>query len=203
MSIATRITSHIERFENQYFYSSLVGTYLIHLPKLVLLFDLPTYSSDIKKYLESFGKPIKSLLSHGSCGIPDGSRWQSELDIEIYLHKADENHSWLRIKPDVLFQTVPHFASNIQIIHAPGHSPGSVCLIESTSKTLFTGDTIGGTSEGQIRDYNHDDVPTNLQTCQRLLNLDFKHVLPFHYSAIMNTGKEALKQYLRLKGNNK
>lgn len=37
---------------------------------------------------------------------------------------------------------------NFKIIHTPGHTPGSICLLHQKSKTLFSGDTIF--AEGNI-----------------------------------------------------
>ena len=103
------------------------------------------------------------------------------------------------MKPDVLYKTLPHFTDSLQIIHTPGHSPGSICLLEKTSGTLFTGDTAGGNKKGEIQDYYHNDLATNLQSCAKLLKYDFQHILPFHYNPIMNTGKKALEKYVESK----
>lgn len=32
--------------------------------------------------------------------------------------------------------------TSLQVLHTPGHSPGSICLYEATSKSLFSGDLI-------------------------------------------------------------
>ncbi len=189
------------RFSNQYFYSESVGTYLIEREDMILLLDLPTYSTDIATYLQGRDKPIKALLSHGSCGIEDGSRWQDEVSVEVYLHAEDRNHNWLRMQPDVFFTKTDELdlGEDLEVIHTPGHSTGSICLLDHKTKALCTGDTFGGTTDGAVRNFHigneRDDIPRRVQSCRKLLSYDFKHVLPFHYEVILDTGKEALKVF--------
>jgi len=38
----------------------------------------------------------------------------------------------------------------LQVFHLPGHSPGSVCLLEAATRTLFTGDVV---YDGQLFDH--------------------------------------------------
>jgi hypothetical protein len=199
--IITKINKIVERFNDQYFYSEAVGVYLINLDDKILLFDLPTYSKEIEHYLLEKEKPIFSVLSHGSCGIKDGTTWQKKLGIKVCLHKNDADHEWLMMKPDSLFILPPHFDDNIVVIHTPGHSSGSVCLLEKATKTLFTGDTFGGTPNGNVRDFRkedhrYDDIPKRIQSCVELLKYDFESIMPFHYEMIMKGGREALQDFV-------
>ncbi len=48
-----------------------------------------------------------------------------------------------RPKPDFYFKegdTLPE--SDLQVIHIPGHTPGSVCFFSETTNALFTGDSL-------------------------------------------------------------
>lgn len=187
----------------QRFYSERVHTYLIVLEDRILLFDLPEYEDRLKSYLASFQKPIHALLSHGSCGIKDGKRWQKELGVQVHAHKLDEAHPWIRMTPDHLFTKLPVFGDGVQVIHTPGHSAGSVCLLEKTSKSLFTGDTFHGDPSGAVRDFtksraeSYEDPIQRLESCKHLLSFDFEHVYPFHYHAIEVGAKQALAHFVR------
>jgi hydroxyacylglutathione hydrolase len=70
---------------------------------------------------------------------------------EVPLHV----HLWLENR--TLFDLGSH---TLEVLHTPGHTSGSICLYEFTSKTLFSGDTVfaGGTlsyiaESGSIGDY--------------------------------------------------
>lgn len=70
---------------------------------------------------------------------------------EVPLHV----HLWLENR--TLFDLGSH---TLEVLHTPGHTSGSICLYEFTSKTLFSGDTVfaGGAlsyiaESGSIGDY--------------------------------------------------
>ncbi|MEM7104239.1 MAG: MBL fold metallo-hydrolase, partial [Bacteroidota bacterium] len=180
-------------------------TYLIELEDKVLLFDIPTYSEDIENFIMSFKKPAIAIISHGSCGIADGTKWQKKINLKVYSHMADANHPWLRMKPDFFFTKLPVFGKNIEVIHTPGHSAGSICVLEKSSKSLFTGDTIYGDKNGKIRDFinespaDYENPSDRVESCHKLIAYDFENVYPFHYEVIEGDGKEALKEYLNKK----
>lgn len=200
--IYTKHHDNIYEINDQYFYSSKVHTYLIELDDKVLLFDIPTYSNEIKTFILSFNKPAYAIISHGSCGIEDSTKWQEEIGLKVYAHKADEDHPWIRMKPDVLFTEMPEFDESIEVIHTPGHSAGSICVLEKTSRSLFTGDTFYGNEKGELRDFTkesqsyYENLEDRIQSCRELLEYDFDNVYPFHYEIISHKGKERLREFL-------
>lgn len=201
--VYTKLQPNIYEINNQYFYSEKVHTYLIELDDKILLFDIPTYSKEIEDFINSFEKPTYAIISHGSCGITDGTKWQKEIGLKVYAHKADENHPWLKMKPDFFFTEMPEFGKDIEIIHTPGHSAGAVCLLEKSSKSLFTGDTFYGNKNGEIRDFSkespedYENPSDRIKSCKKLLNYDFENVYPFHYNIIEGNGKKLLSDYLK------
>jgi len=157
-SVYTQLHKHIYKINDQYFYGEKVHTYLLELEDKILLFDIPTYSDKLKKFILSFNKPVFAILSHGSCGI------------------------------------------DIEVIHTPGHSAGSICVLDKSTKSLFTGDTFYGDKNGNIRDMTkerqsyYENLEDRIKSCKS--NYDFENVYPFHYEIIENTGKEALETFL-------
>lgn len=107
---------------------------------------------------------------------PTEERWKAFLDnvdsptnVDLILKDGD------RIKVGDL---------DLLIVHAPGHTPGNICVYESRSKALFTGDTLQGSRDfvkagwfGIIM-----DAADYLKTLHKLLKLDVKLLLPAHYS---------------------
>jgi glyoxylase-like metal-dependent hydrolase (beta-lactamase superfamily II) len=58
-----------------------------------------------------------------------------------------------------------------QIVHTPGHTPGSICLLHPKSKTLFSGDTIF--AEGNIgrTDFSYSSSKNMKQSLTKLKNM--------------------------------
>jgi len=200
--VAVELHKDIYEIPNQYFYSEKVHTYLFDLPEKILLFDIPTFSADVKAFILSFGKPVEAILSHGSCGIADGTKWQEEIGLKVYAHKKDETHPWMNREPNVYFTKAPNFHPSIKVIHTPGHSEGSICILETKTKSLFTGDTIYGDKNGNIKDIrkenaaDYEDPTTRMKSCQSLLKLDFENIYPFHYEILLGDAKNKLQTYL-------
>lgn len=53
-------------------------------------------------------------------------------------------HALLELaKPDILMKEGDHpFESDLEVIHTPGHTPGSICLYSENQELLFSGDTL-------------------------------------------------------------
>ncbi|MGB8701126.1 MAG: MBL fold metallo-hydrolase [Thermosynechococcaceae cyanobacterium] len=67
----------------------------------------------------------------------------------------------------------------LEILHLPGHSPGCIALYERRSQALFSGDVI---YDGELLDELHcSDIPTYVQTYERLQTLPVETVYPGHY----------------------
>ena len=200
--VATKLAERIYKINNQYYYGEKVNTYLIELEHTLLLFDIPTHSAGIEAFILSFKKPAVAVLSHGSCGIKAAEQWQEQIGLKVYLHRGDINHPWLRMRPDVLFDEVPFFAENIEVIHTPGHSAGSVCLLEKKTRSLFTGDTFYGTSGGEVKDFTqeqqswYENLDDRINSCRKLLEYDFEVVYPFHYEIIKRNARDRLQEFL-------
>jgi len=196
--VAAQLLPTIYRFNNQQFFSSAVGVYAIELPDTILLIDVPAYTKETASFLRSFGKPTCCILTHGPTGIADTVKWQ-KLGVTVYMHQADVDDQWLQCTPDVLFNNTPIIADDIEIIVTPGHKPGAVCIFHKSSRSLFSGDTIGGVNGGikNMRSDPHDDNNSlRIQSCHSLLQYKFEHILPFHYQPIMEFGKQKLNEYL-------
>jgi len=68
-----------------------------------------------------------------------------------------------------------------QVFHLPGHSPGSIALYESTSRTLFSGDVV---YDGELYDeVYHSDRVVYCESLRRLRNLPIETVHGGHYAS--------------------
>jgi glyoxylase-like metal-dependent hydrolase (beta-lactamase superfamily II) len=79
----------------------------------------------------------------------------------------------------------------LQVIHTPGHTPGSICLYEPVTKVLFTGDTVfEGGSFG--RTDIGGDSGAMLRSLEALTKLDVSALYPGHGGAVEKRAKEWL-----------
>lgn len=83
-----------------------------------------------------------------------------------------------------------------QVLHVPGHSPGSIALWDAKARTVFSGDAV---YDGELLDaLYHSDAPTYRRTLERLRALDAEVFHGGHYPSF---GKARLNEivdaYLR------
>jgi hydroxyacylglutathione hydrolase len=66
-----------------------------------------------------------------------------------------------------------------EVIHTPGHTPGSICLYDSEKRILISGDTLFESGIGRT-DMHGGDRARMLQSLNKLLNYDIHYLLPGH-----------------------
>ncbi|MEM2905898.1 MAG: MBL fold metallo-hydrolase [Candidatus Bathyarchaeia archaeon] len=85
--------------------------------------------------------------------------------------------------------------SQLQVIHTPGHTPGSICLIGE--RLLFTGDTLFAGDVGRT-DLPGGEEEALLNSLRKLLTLDDKiRVFPGHGPSSTMGREKRLNPYLR------
>lgn len=87
----------------------------------------------------------------------------------------------------------------LEVIHAPGHSWGLICLWDARNRTLFSTDAV---YDGEIFDFLPcSDVPTYIETMKKLRALPVEVAYPCH-NTIMdgNRFRQVIDGYLREKG---
>jgi glyoxylase-like metal-dependent hydrolase (beta-lactamase superfamily II) len=90
----------------------------------------------------------------------------------------------------------------LEVLHTPGHSPGSVCLFGAERGLLFSGDLLRnerGVLEGPPPHYTPDE-PAACLSLERLSSLEFEMLLPGHGKVILSG---AVDRYRRLLGEGK
>jgi glyoxylase-like metal-dependent hydrolase (beta-lactamase superfamily II) len=82
----------------------------------------------------------------------------------------------------------------LEVIHTPGHTPGSVCLYGARDQVLFVGDTLqrrfGRVSFASA--LYSDDASTARRAVQRLSSLDVKTIVFSHFPVLETGANEAL-----------
>jgi len=84
----------------------------------------------------------------------------------------------------------------LKVIHTPGHSPGSICLYEPESKSLFSGDTIfsdGGVGRTDFPGGNAEELAKSI----RKIDMEVLDLYPGHGPHIIGNGTKHVKMALR------
>lgn len=88
--------------------------------------------------------------------------------LRVYIHARDAKH--LRFRPDVKVKDGHVFSfgsESLEVIHAPGHSPGSMCLLDKKGRNIFSGDTIFPVDTGYVT-FEGGSGRDMMETMQRL-----------------------------------
>ena len=88
--------------------------------------------------------------------------------------------------------------STLRVIHTPGHTPGSICLYEVQSKSLFSGDTVfpyGSIGRTDLPGGSSRDL---IRSISQMVTLDVSVLYPGHGEVTANNVNEQIKQSLKL-----
>jgi hydroxyacylglutathione hydrolase len=106
-----------------------------------VLIDAPGETEKIVAGLEGMN-PISILITHSHFDHTGALReLKDRLDITVGAHPDDAGR--LPLEPDVYLndrETVSFGEINLEVLHTPGHTPGSLCFIYD--RYLFSGDTL-------------------------------------------------------------
>ena len=142
-------------------------------------------------------QPVILLNTHGHIDHTGANQDIKEhYDVPLYIHAADEDMlvkshlselsfllgAKMSPPPDGFLtdgQRIKIGGSELQVLHTPGHSPGSVCFYQK--KFLFSGDTLfnGGVGRTDLPGGSWKELEQSIRTKILVLNEDLT-VLPGH-----------------------
>ena len=147
-----------------------VNCYIVVLNKKLYVIDPGGDADQVISQIKKEGKCLDSiLLTHGHIDHISAVKQVSEAfnDAPVYLHKNDHdlylspNNCMMPFFPPITDPVKPVSiidTQDFEILHTPGHSPGSVCFYFANDEVLFSGDTVFCESIGRTDlpggDYN-------------------------------------------------
>lgn len=162
-----------------------VRMFLIEGETYALLLDTGFGKGNLKELVSSLTpKPLILALSHsdrdhiGGCGQFEGEIYLHPAEYERFLQNMPQNR--LRLKPLWEGDTIELGGRKLAVLHTPGHTPGSIMLLEQETGVLFSGDSV---QEGPIYMFGSG---RNLEAlCASMERLEkrketFQTVLPCH-----------------------
>lgn len=87
-------------------------------------------------------------------------------------------------------------ADHLEVIHTPGHTVGSMCLL-APDKSLFSGDTVfshGSVGRWDLETGNYREL---LESVERLADMDIENLYPGHESSVEGGAGEHLAMSLK------
>jgi len=149
--------------------------------------DFSSEAKQIFDYIEKEQLKVKLIVNtHGHSDHINGDAiFQKHYHVPICIHKYDtasierfENGESL---PNVLLEdggSIEFGGESLKVIHTPGHTPGSMCLLGE--QLVFTGDTLFADGIGRT-DFPGGSVGDMKQSLQKLKGLpDYLVVYPGH-----------------------
>jgi glyoxylase-like metal-dependent hydrolase (beta-lactamase superfamily II) len=187
--------------------------FLVAEPELTLIdAGLPGSRRPLERYLARLGRSMSELrrivCTHGHPDHIGGVReMTAHTKAEVLMHPADIaglqvtlREAWNerdRGKLIAWFTRGPHAATPIndgdvlpvlgglQVIHTPGHTPGSVCFYAPQHRILFTGDVLQ-VIKGRVtfaHRYFSSDFAMACASVERLTRFDVQTIAFSHYPA--------------------
>lgn len=101
-----------------------------------------------------------------------------------------------RLREGDILSTGDH---ELEVIHTPGHTIGSMCLFEGSSGTLISGDTVfsHGVGRWDLPTGNKGDLERSIKT---LITKKPKHLFPGHGEILEDRAMESIEDSLTMLG---
>ena len=166
----------------------------------------PGYESDtILDYLTENHLTARAiLLTHGHFDhVGAVKELAAETGCEVYIHAAESSLPPMMTAGPLYFTRTygegdtisPIYGMELTVLHTPGHTPGSVCLLYG--QHLFSGDTLFQGSCGRV-DFPGGDPRQMMQSLRRLASLQCDYrVHPGHGESTTLENEKRFNPYMR------
>lgn len=170
--------------------SNTVNIYLIEGKDSALIIDTGYGKGDLKAYIQTLTKlPLIVVNTHGH-GDHTGADNQF---LKIYAHSDDfelinaslnQKVNLIPVKEGYTFDLG---GRKLEVIEVPGHTHGSICLLDSDNKILFAGDNTNAIVWLFLKDcYPLEVYLKSLEKVEKLKN-KYNLVMPGHNSPLQNS----------------
>ena len=86
-----------------------------------------------------------------------------------------------------------------EVMHTPGHTPGSICLYDKSAKLLIAGDTLFENGVGRT-DLPGGDANQLKESLEKLSKLKVDKILPGHGNPVLSGGNKVIQKAIKMAG---
>jgi glyoxylase-like metal-dependent hydrolase (beta-lactamase superfamily II) len=200
-----------------------VYAFLIDEPQLSLIdAGLIGSAGRVQRYVKGIGRTLDDLgriiCTHAHPDHIGGVReLAGERDVDVLMHPADLEGLKVKLRDAVANrnrgQLIAYFTRHpgeatpvtdgqvlpilggLQVVHTPGHTPGSICLYAARLKLLFAGDTLQVIRRRVTfasRVFS-EDLPLARASVARMAELDVQTIAFSHYPPLRDGANEVLR----------
>lgn len=85
--------------------------------------------------------------------------------------------------------------NGFKVIHTPGHSKGSICLLDEKNKLMISGDTLfaDGVGRTDLPGGDENELEKSLEVINRM---DIEKILPGHGDPVLKDGNKLMKKIM-------
>lgn len=166
------------------------SSWLLATPSLTVMMDCPRFSKPLAQRIEEIckdaGRTLDYLVLSHQDDVDGHDRWAARLGAKRVIHVAECNARQGTDKCEIQLsdEQFPYtLGDGVYAIHVPGHTRGSIAVVDTNSRSLFSGDHIFGSIEGQLSAtakfcfYSYDKQMESIET---LVEHSFLHIWPGH-----------------------
>ncbi len=161
-----------------------VRSFLILGETAAVLWDTGLFPCDMLALIRTVTTlPVTVINSHADMDHTENNHQFST----VYIHPADEamlrntrkDHA-CRILPAVEGEIFDLGNRRLEVVAVPGHTPGSICLLDRENRLLFSGDTVQRAAVYLFGDHRQIQLfPDALKKLQRMMPC-FDEIYPSH-----------------------
>lgn len=155
-----------------------------------VMFDSPRFdarlAANIRRVAAAVGGVRYLVLSHKD-DVAHHAAWAAALGAARIIHEKEVVAAQGTDAAEIQLadgQLPLRLGAGVELIHAPGHSPGSLVMLHGASQSLFTGDhlvymeRLGGL--GSAAEYCTQSWSLQIENVAKLAELPFLHIWPGH-----------------------
>lgn len=153
-------------------------SYLLVRPEGNVLVDTPAFHPEVVRWLESQGDLRTLFLTHRDA-IGEAEAFVLHFGLEVVIHESEADEVPIGVVQ--AFSGDFELAEDLRVLHTPGHTAGSSCLIwQRHGGCLFSGDHLvaEGEAYGPVRYAWTEDWARQRREAARLLEIDWRFALP-------------------------
>lgn len=199
---------------------------IVNKEKLVLI-DTGFFRSEekIKEYIEKLGyKPSAVstiILTHYHIDHTGNAKnLKEKTGAKVAVHEADADFVTHKkapprpkgllsraigvvkaapVEPDILLKE-GDMIEGLQVVHVPGHTPGSIALFDAQRKAMFVGDAVfyaKGHIEGPKENFSYD-ITLALESISKIAAFDFEVMLSGHEEPLPSGASGKVEKFIAM-----